>query len=103
EIDHALLQPAPPGDPLAHVLRIDLHEQRGAAGTTDRRAIVAWIPGGVEAEPGAGRNADPVTRDHAEDHGAGRKTWPVDDHALTRMAQRSELLEIGADLTAVVG
>src|SRR5262247_2465334 len=53
EIDHVLLQPAAPGDPLAHLLRVDLHEQLRAAVASDRRAIIARIPGSVEAEPRA--------------------------------------------------
>src|SRR5262245_51846257 len=87
EIDHALRQAAPPIDPLPHLLRIELHQQLRAARADDGCPIVAGVPGGVETEPGAPGDADPLARDHTKDHGTGREAWPVDDHAFARVAQ----------------
>ena len=61
EIFHLARETAALGDPFLHVLRIDLHQQLRAAAAGDRAAVLAGMPGGVEAEPRAARDADAVS------------------------------------------
>src|SRR5262249_55983576 len=102
QIEHARREAALARDPRTHVLRIDVHQELRAAAAGDRAAVLARMPGGVEAEPRAAGHANPIARDHAEDHGAGRQAGPVDDDALTRAAQLNEVLEIWSDLAACI-
>src|SRR5262249_1297346 len=98
EIHHAWGQPAAPRDPAAHVLRVDVHQQLRRLAARHLLAIAAGMPGRMEAEPRARRDADAVGRDHAEQPGARRTAGAVDDGPLARPAQRPQFFEVRADL-----
>src|SRR5882672_9521872 len=66
EDEHPPREAAVARDPGADVLRIDFHQQLRAAATGDGPAVFARVPGRMEAEPRAVRDADAITRDHAE-------------------------------------
>ena len=73
---------AAPGNPAAHVLGIDVHQQLGRLAAGDRMTILAGMPGGMEAEPRPRRDADavagitPSTIVQADRHGPSRSRSP---------------------------
>src|SRR5581483_4022364 len=86
------------------MLRIDVPKHLRPGGADDAPPVLAGIPRRVKAELRAPRDADAVTRDDAEDHGAGGETRTVDHDVLAGRADRVELVEIGTDLSAgIVG
>src|SRR5215470_17999533 len=98
EIHHARGQPTAPRDPVAHVCRVDVHQQLRRLAARHLLAIAAGMPGRMEAEPRARGDADALVRDHAEQHGARRQAGAVDDDPLAGAAQRHQIFEVRADL-----
>src|SRR3979411_1177012 len=54
----------------------------------------------MEPESRAGGDANPVSRDHAEHHGAGGEARAIDDDLLAGTAQKREVFEIRPDLAS---
>jgi hypothetical protein len=57
----------------------------------------------VEPEYRAAGHTDAVARHQVQNQGAGRQAWPVDHHALARLAHPIEQFEEWADFAAGAG
>src|SRR5262245_4622725 len=98
EILHARGQSAAPRDPAAHVLGIDVHQQLCRLAARHLLAVAAGMPCRMEAEPRARRDTNALARNDAEQHGARRQAWAVDDDALAGTSQRDQVFQIRSDL-----
>ena len=93
--DHLRPQTAMVVDPGADFRRIEPHDQRTAvAGRHQRTRGVVVIGRCVEAQGGAPRYANVVSRDDTGEQGAGRQAWPVNDNPLAEFADLIEFLNI---------
>jgi len=95
-------QAAPPGDPVPNFLGIDGHQELRSVTAHHRVTGLVGPPGGMKSEPRPGGDAQVITRDHAEHHGAGRQAGAINDHLLARSANRLVAVDIGTNLAAVI-
>ena len=95
-------QSTPRIDPSLHGCRICRIQHLCRIRIGDCSAIHAEVIGGVEAEPGAGGNADLVVRYRAEDESARRGAETVDYHGFAGRAQAVEFFEVVSDLAAPI-
>src|SRR5580704_123587 len=100
QVHHMGRQAAAPGDPVAHLLRIDRHQELGTVPTHHRATGAIGPPGGMKSEPRPGGDAQMVARDDTEHHGAGGEAGAVDHDVLARAAERSQILQIRSDLAS---
>ncbi len=103
EIHHPRRQAATTCNPAANILRIDFHQQAGCGAARHRLAIVAGMPSCMKSKACARRDADAFGGDHTQHHRACGEAGPIDDHPLTRAAQRHQVLEIWPDLAPCIG
>jgi len=95
------MQAAVPSDPLSHGFRIC--RPQDPVGVSGNGLIAFDIPGTVEDQAGARRNAETISWNDTQQHRARRGAGAIDLDALAGYLQRAIFRQVSADLpTAII-
>lgn len=100
--DHLVGQAAPILDPFANGRRVGIHHKFRGIGARDNSAGLGPPEGSMKPEHGLRGDADMVTWNDPDHHGAGREALAVDDYALTGVPGFLKALSVFEDCSAII-